>query len=151
MAAVRSKRIVRHRPLSLRELQILELFAQGLGKHQIGAQLHIEELTVLSHMERIREALGVHSRPQAVAIVLRQGLIRYPSVICNEVKLTTRKCAILQYLADGYTNKEIGLHLYITENTVKTHLRLIGRNLGFAAEAQRELLVAVALREGWIE
>jgi len=39
--------------------------------------------------------------------------------------LTDRELEILQYVAEGLTNQEIGKRLYLSPNTVKTHLRNI--------------------------
>jgi LuxR family maltose regulon positive regulatory protein len=39
--------------------------------------------------------------------------------------LTDRELEILQYVAEGFTNQEIGSRLYLSANTIKTHLRNI--------------------------
>jgi LuxR family maltose regulon positive regulatory protein len=46
--------------------------------------------------------------------------------------LSERECAILRYLPTTLSNREIAAELFVTTNTVKTHLRSIYRKLGVA-------------------
>ena len=41
---------------------------------------------------------------------------------CIKYTLTTRQREIIELIIDGYSNKEIGDQLHITEGTVKTHV-----------------------------
>ena len=41
---------------------------------------------------------------------------------CIKYTLTTRHREIIELIIDGYSNKEIGDQLHITEGTVKTHV-----------------------------
>lgn len=54
-------------PLSERELEVLQLVAQGLTNVEIAAELVIAHSTVKSHINRIYSKLGVGTRTQAVA------------------------------------------------------------------------------------
>lgn len=45
-------------------------------------------------------------------------------------KLAPRQIEVLKLIANGYANKDIARELFISENTVKTHLKLIFRELG---------------------
>lgn len=62
--------------------------------------------------------------------------------------LSQRELEVLQYIAQGKTNKEIGKQLFISEKTVKAHLRAIFKKLKVT---DRTEAVAYAMREGWIE
>jgi DNA-binding NarL/FixJ family response regulator len=62
--------------------------------------------------------------------------------------LTAREVEVLQLLAFGYTNKDIADHLFISPDTVKTHLEHIFEKLG---AADRTAAVAEALRRRLIE
>jgi two-component system, NarL family, nitrate/nitrite response regulator NarL len=62
--------------LSARELDVLELVADGLGNKQIAAQLHVSEETVKTHLRRLMRKLGATSRAHAVAVGIRTELIR---------------------------------------------------------------------------
>src|SRR5712671_968514 len=59
--------------LSRRELEVARLVAQGLTNREIATRLFISERTVDGHLEHIREKLGVSSRAQVAAWVVRQG------------------------------------------------------------------------------
>jgi DNA-binding NarL/FixJ family response regulator len=61
--------------LTNRELEILELLADGLAQREIAEKLCISPKTVGTHFEHILGKLGVHSRAQAVAAAYRQRLI----------------------------------------------------------------------------
>jgi DNA-binding NarL/FixJ family response regulator len=63
-------------------------------------------------------------------------------------ELTPREVEVLEQVVKGYTNKEIGEALFITENTVKIHLRNILEKL----QVQNRLQAAVhAVREGLVD
>jgi DNA-binding NarL/FixJ family response regulator len=65
------------RPTSLthREQEVLTLLAAGRTQKEIGTELVISAKTVGTHIQRILAKLGVHSRAQAVALALRDGLV----------------------------------------------------------------------------
>jgi len=59
-------------------------------------------------------------------------------------KLTDRDRALLRYLLEGLTNREIGTHLEISEGAVKASLRLLFEKLNVRSRTQ---LVKVALEQ----
>jgi DNA-binding NarL/FixJ family response regulator len=60
--------------LTAREREVLLLLADGLRQPEIAQQLVISPKTVATHIQRVLEKLGVHSRSQAVAVAHRMGL-----------------------------------------------------------------------------
>jgi DNA-binding NarL/FixJ family response regulator len=62
--------------------------------------------------------------------------------------LTERELEVLQLLAFGYTNRDIGKRLFISPDTVKTHLEHIYQKLG---ANDRTAAVAEAMRRQLIE
>ena len=62
--------------------------------------------------------------------------------------LTLREIQILEFLAEGNSNKEIASFLSISDETVKTHLKRLYDKLGASDRAQA---VAIALRQNLIE
>ncbi|MFI5564506.1 response regulator [Amycolatopsis japonica] len=62
--------------LTLREIEVLVLVADGLSNRAIGERLHLTEGTVKSHLARSYTKLGVDSRTAAVATATDLGLIR---------------------------------------------------------------------------
>lgn len=66
----------------------------------------------------------------------------------GEETLTAREIEVLRCVAEGKRNREIGEKLFITEETVKVHLKHIMDKL-YAAD--RTQAVAIALRRGIIQ
>jgi DNA-binding NarL/FixJ family response regulator len=62
-------------PLSNRELQVLELAAQGLTNQEIAQRLYISVRTVEAHLTHIYNKLGVASRTGAVVRAMQRGWI----------------------------------------------------------------------------
>ncbi|MET0935736.1 MAG: response regulator transcription factor [Luteibacter sp.] len=61
--------------LSAREVQVVELVAQGRSNKEIGAALHVSEDTVKAHLKRIAQKLHARDRAHMVAIALRRGYL----------------------------------------------------------------------------
>ena len=62
-------------PLTPRELQVLELLAEGLPNKAIAARLDISDQTVKFHVSSISGKLGAKNRTDAVRRAVRRGLI----------------------------------------------------------------------------
>jgi two-component system nitrate/nitrite response regulator NarL len=62
-------------PLTARELQVLQLVAQGLPNKGIARRLGISENTAKFHVASLCGKLGASSRTEAVTIAARRGLI----------------------------------------------------------------------------
>lgn len=60
--------------LGPRELEIVQLLAEGYTSPQIGRKLHISTRTVESHRRNIMKKLGVHSLAEITKYALREGL-----------------------------------------------------------------------------
>ncbi|GAA1400836.1 response regulator transcription factor [Oerskovia paurometabola] len=61
--------------LSLRELEVLGLVAQGCSNDEVARRLFLSKATVKSHLVHVYEKLGVDSRTAAVAEARRRGLL----------------------------------------------------------------------------
>jgi DNA-binding NarL/FixJ family response regulator len=64
--------------VSARELEVLQLVAQGLNNREIGKRLFISENTVKNHVRNILEKLQLHSRMDAVMYAVREKLFDVP-------------------------------------------------------------------------
>jgi DNA-binding NarL/FixJ family response regulator len=61
--------------LTARELQVLQLLAQGCSGAQLARRLHRSPKTVEHHISAVLEKLGVHSRTEAVAVAFARGIV----------------------------------------------------------------------------
>ena len=78
--------------------------------------------------------------PSALAAKLAESMSSEP--------LTGRESDVLALLAKGKSNKEIGSHLYITETTVKSHLRSIFTKLNVLSRTEA---ITTASRRGLVQ
>lgn len=62
-------------PLTAREIDVLELLAEGLSNKSIAARLGISDQTVKFHVASISGKLGTHTRTETVRRAIRSGLI----------------------------------------------------------------------------
>jgi len=95
----------------------------------------------------IRESLS--SRPEVASKILRQfqelaGKTEAETLIAP---LTARETEILNYVAQGYSNKQIAAKLNISEQTIKNHVASIMLKLNANARTQA---VVIAVRQGLI-
>ena len=92
-------------------------------------------------LDAIREAhAGRKIIPPSVAVQLATHMAEQP--------LTSREAEILKCVAAGHSNQEIGTLLFISEQTVKAHLRHIMDKLSASDRAHS---VAIAVRRGFLE
>jgi DNA-binding NarL/FixJ family response regulator len=66
-------------PLTQRELQVVQLMAEGLTTARIAARLDVRPNTARNHLQRAFEKLGVHSRVEAVMRAQSLGLVAIPA------------------------------------------------------------------------
>jgi LuxR family maltose regulon positive regulatory protein len=62
-------------PLSQRELEVLQLIAQGLSNHEIGERLFLALNTIKGHNRKIFDKLQVQRRTEAIARARELGLL----------------------------------------------------------------------------
>jgi len=62
--------------LSAREVEVLQMFADGCSTVEVGERLYISAKTVKNHLASIYEKLDARDRTQAVLTAVRMGIIR---------------------------------------------------------------------------
>ena len=67
--------VARKPTLTGREVEVIQLIADGQTSREIGEKLFISENTVKNHVRNILDKLGLHSRNEAVMYALREELI----------------------------------------------------------------------------
>jgi DNA-binding NarL/FixJ family response regulator len=68
-----TERLFKH--LTDREREILGLLAKGQRNEDIAARLFISPQTVQTHVRNLLQKLGVHSKLEAVALAVRNGMV----------------------------------------------------------------------------
>lgn len=63
------------RGLTTREHEVLRLIVEGCTNRAIGERLYLSVHTARHHVQAVLEKLGAHSRVEAAAIAVREGLI----------------------------------------------------------------------------
>ncbi|WP_246861424.1 response regulator transcription factor [Nocardioides sp. SYSU D00065] len=61
--------------LSVREMEVLVLLADGLGTGEIAARLYMSDSTAKTHITHIYQKLGAANRAQALVTAMRMGLL----------------------------------------------------------------------------
>jgi two-component system response regulator DegU len=119
-----------------------------LSKEVTGIQLADNVRRVARGEHPINEALI--TRPKLAEHVLQQfqELSSRSEAEAYISPLTPREIEILEYIAQGYLNKQIAAELGISEQTIKNHVTSILRKLN--ANARTEAVV-VAIRQGLIK
>ena len=118
-----------------------------LSKEVTGSQLSEIIRRVAKGEHPINESLT--TRPKVAEHVLQQfqELTSRSESEAFISPLTPREIEILQYIAQGYLNKQIAAELGISEQTIKNHVTSILRKLN--ANARTEAVV-VAIKQGLI-
>ncbi len=73
-----------------------------------------------------------HSIKSNIEYYLKEAIL--PNFNVSEISDSEKR--VLNYLKKGYSNKEISNHLYISENTIKSHVQLISHKLSCANRTQ---------------
>jgi DNA-binding NarL/FixJ family response regulator len=109
---------------------------------EAGARGYLLKTTPAKELvDAIRQAHAGKKRiPAEVAVHLAEHM--------GDDALTPREVEVLKHLAGGNRNKDIGERLFISEETVKVHLKHIMEKLGASDRTQA---VAIAVRRGIIQ
>jgi DNA-binding CsgD family transcriptional regulator len=133
------------RPLTAREIEVLALIADGKTNEEVAETLGIARHTVKSHMAHILDALGAMNSAHAVAIAHCRGDFGpRQSIRCNP-EVSYREVQVLEGVAIGMTDVQVGRKLWVSQHTIKSHLRRIYVKLGVCSRAQA---VDTAFRSG---
>lgn len=133
------------RPLTAREIEVLALIADGKTNEEVAARLGIARHTVKSHMAHILDALGAMNSAHAVAIAHCRGDFSPRHRMAWNPDVSYREVQVLEGVAVGMTDVQVGRKLWVSQHTIKSHLRRIYVKLGVCSRAQA---VDTAFRSG---
>ena len=133
------------RPLTAREIEVLALIADGKTNEEVAARLGIARHTVKSHMAHILDALGAMNSAHSVAIAHCRGDFSPRCRMAWNPDVSYREVQVLEGVAVGMTDVQVGRKLWVSQHTIKSHLRRIYAKLGVCSRAQA---VDTAFRSG---
>jgi len=158
-----------HRPdVTLLDLRMPELDGVGAIKEirEMNPDAHILVLTTFDGDEDIYRAIKAGAKAYLLKDTAREALMDCirkvhvgrtcipPSLAAKLAErvsgqaLSMRESEVLQRIAAGKSNKEIGAELFISEGTVKTHVKSIFSKLDVVSRTEA---VAIATRRGLIQ
>lgn len=117
----------------------------SMGSTQVGNGMIYGSITLFrtrasaDFTEEEEECLAVLNRhlSTCLAIAYPAGLRRDEGKpVVATTNLTAREQEIVSLIAEGLSNQQIGLHLYISENTVKKHVKNIYQKMGVSNRHQ---------------
>jgi two-component system NarL family response regulator len=143
----------------------LEVVAELMSRSRVPKPRIIVMSTYRSE-EDIRRALAAGAKgylvkgasPQQIREAVRrvaEGEVFLPPTIAAKLaesmshpELSKRELEVLQYIANGRSNKEIGTILYISENTVRGHVKSILTKLDAMGRTEA---IAIATKRGLLQ
>ena len=138
-----------HLPLHILMLTISQHEEDLMGAIRLGADGYLLKNTEPDDLRksilRVADGEGALS-PEVTGAVMRA--LAHQSEITNQQPLSDRELEVLDCLASGQTTSQIGSRLYISENTVKTHVRHILEKL---EASNRTEAVSKAIQLGLIQ
>lgn len=128
------------RPLSAREIEVVQLVARSMTNPQIGAELGLSPVTVKQHMRRIGLKCGTGDRAGIVGAAIRSGRLVVPVTGQPPDGFDEGLFDVLVRIARGLSNQEIGLELGLSFEQVKARVRRLLVMLG--ASGREEAVAA---------
>lgn len=158
-----------HRPdITLLDLRMPELDGVGAIKEirELDETAHVIVLTTFDGDEDIYRAIKAGAKAYLLKDTARDALVDcvrrvhagetyLPPLLAAKLAervsgeaLSVREIEVLRRIAAGKSNKEIGAELFISEGTVKSHVKSIFAKLDVVSRTEA---VATATRRGWIQ
>ncbi len=109
---------------------------------QAGARAYL--LKSMKPSEMLEVIRQVHNGKKRILPEIAEQLAQY----CADEVLTAREIEVLEQIAGGNRNRDIAEKLFITEETVKVHVKHIMEKLGASDRTQA---VAIGVRRGMIQ
>ncbi|MCL1983663.1 MAG: LuxR C-terminal-related transcriptional regulator [Clostridiales bacterium] len=106
------------------EIKIAHLMLDGVSHRDIARKMNMKAADFSQHEKAIRKKLNLMGDPDPVI-----------AAVAAEYKLTKREKDMLKCLRDGLSTEKTAAELYISEETVRGHVRHLLRKLGIEKRA----------------
>lgn len=148
--AAEIERLSQEHGLTKRETQVLALSLGDKKPLEIAEELLVSEHTVRAHLSNIRRKMenGNGRQPEpALSARTEKPSDADMQTMVDRYSLTARETEILPLLLTSLTADEIAAALYISPNTVRSHIRNIVTKTGTANRRELQALAA-SIRKG---
>ncbi|HEX4776760.1 MAG TPA: LuxR C-terminal-related transcriptional regulator, partial [Acidimicrobiia bacterium] len=113
-------------PSTLRDRIVRELLMARTASSEASAERHRHAATVLAEPEGFVQVFAEEGAPEDVQ----------EPIVSSREALSDRELVVLQHLGTQASNATIAGELFISSNTLKTHLQSIYRKLGAASRGE---------------
>lgn len=117
-----------HRTLTPSRLDVIAMVADGHTNLQIANLRGVSEDAIKTVVHRASRFLGARNRAHLVWLAYSRGYLTAEPVD-TLITPTRRRLEVIAQVANGFTNLEIGKGMFLTEDTVKTHVRNAARQM----------------------
>lgn len=117
-----------YRTLTEQRIEMIAMVADGHTNLQIANLRGTSEDAIKTAVHRASRFLGARNRAHLVYLAHARGYLTAEPVK-TFITPTRRRLEVIAQVANGFTNLEIGTGLFLSENTVKTHLRNASRQM----------------------
>ncbi|MDQ0643902.1 ATP-binding protein [Microbacterium murale] len=124
-------------PAIMRGVTRLELARMLVASGERG-----EAQTVLAEAATVATAIGHVPLQESIAAFGRASGVTADGHVKDDLELTARERQVLELVAEGLSNKQIGERLFISAKTASVHVSAILRKLGVATRTEAALVVA---------
>jgi DNA-binding NarL/FixJ family response regulator len=125
-------------------IELVELGAHGVVLRDSALQLLLKSIRCVSNGQYW---IGQESFSDVIHALGRMTADERTSAANRDFGISTREMEVVTHVVAGYTNKDLGRKLGISEQTVKHHLTNIFEKLGVSNRLE---LVLFAVDHGWI-
>ena len=135
----------------LDDQRLLSTLANQVAVAIDNAGLYQHQQQMISRLQQLHEHLTKAERDEIVALERERLAASFRldpgSPAAARPRLSRSQQEILRLIAGGLSNKEIAKEIHLSENTVKSHIQEIFRELKVRNRVEAALL---ATREGWV-
>lgn len=117
-----------YRTLTPDRLEMIAMVADGHTNQQIASLKGTSEVVIKTAVHRASRFLGARNRAHLVYLAYARGYLAAEPVD-TLIAPTRRRLEVIAQAANGLTNMEIGAGMFLTEDTVKTHLRTASQQM----------------------
>lgn len=129
--------------LSPQERKTVENLMTGARRRDVAQDMNISEHTLRVYIDSAQFKLAADSLPHTCAIARSEGMgedRQYQTVLNISDRQKQAMCGIAQ----GMDRAELAENLGVTEHTLRTHIDVVSRKLGFHGQGNKSVMLAVA-------